>query len=786
MIPNETPQTLDTIGQGVRIVGNFKITDATQARILVSLSDKMYTRKELAFIREYSTNAADAHIVAKKPISEILVDLPTMDNLNFRIRDFGSGLSEEQISTVYCVFGESTKRNSNDQNGLLGYGCKAGFAHADSFTVTSWYNGEKSIYQCVKGDSTKLHSAILLSRCSSDEPSGIEVVIPVKQSSLWTVHREAADFYKYWSSIPVISNMAAADLTRMNNFRNMPATLKGNGWEVRPKSSANATAVAYMGGVPYTIDWNILYSRLALTSEKRVLFELLRSNDVTLLFDMGQVQFVDSREHLEYTDLTLDAVTKKIEEIFSKIQEAFQNIFSNATNLWEAKKLYSKVFGYTKGKSNEEDEENELLTERIRILDGSLENIELTFKESFTWNNINIFGPSFNLLNKFDNAYFNEICHGEHSPISPVLVTYRRKNLRVKTLRCNSQKNNMITAADNVAVVINDTGKKSGLSTIARHLIIGMNFRKVYFLSFDNDTIKENFYKYYNFYTVPTMTASTLLPAAKSWLAINKGSRTSSGGVGGSRVMKYMDIDNQSINENEVPIREMEEGGYFIETGEGRKECRFVVSHNGYELLPPSKVVNSLWILKDKAGLDIDKVFIVNRQTKQSKWFQRAIASGEWKSIWAYLDDCELDIDIPSVIDAYNLKEEGLFCNLFANRLIGKLKDTNTLMYKVITLLTSKDFLPNVDISEALDTLKWWSKFGLNRTGSFDINSINAQLTTQYPMLFDHYYHQLNVGTDHYCQSEVMNKIIRYINVMDCYIELTSSIETPTIDKINA
>ena len=69
MIPNETLQTVETIG-ATQTVGNFHITDATQARILVSLSDKMYTRKELAVVREYSTNAADAHIVVNKPINQ--------------------------------------------------------------------------------------------------------------------------------------------------------------------------------------------------------------------------------------------------------------------------------------------------------------------------------------------------------------------------------------------------------------------------------------------------------------------------------------------------------------------------------------------------------------------------------------------------------------------------------------------------------------------------------------------------------------------------------------------
>src|ERR1035437_9834546 len=99
MIPNETLQTVDTLGPTAQ-VAHFRLTDATQARILVTLSDRMYTRKELAVVREYSTNAADAHVISERLIDQITVSLPTMEDLNFCIRDFGSGWTEFEIKNV--------------------------------------------------------------------------------------------------------------------------------------------------------------------------------------------------------------------------------------------------------------------------------------------------------------------------------------------------------------------------------------------------------------------------------------------------------------------------------------------------------------------------------------------------------------------------------------------------------------------------------------------------------------------------------------------------------------
>ena len=95
MIPNEILQQVDTLGP-TAVVSDFRITTATQARVLMTLSDKMYTRKQLAVLREYSTNAADAHVMVGKPVSDIQVSLPTLEDLNFRVRDFGTGLTEDE------------------------------------------------------------------------------------------------------------------------------------------------------------------------------------------------------------------------------------------------------------------------------------------------------------------------------------------------------------------------------------------------------------------------------------------------------------------------------------------------------------------------------------------------------------------------------------------------------------------------------------------------------------------------------------------------------------------
>ena len=782
MIPNEQLQVVETSGDGVAQVGSFRITAETQARILVSLSDKMYTRKELAVVREYCNNAADAHYVANKPISEVLVTMPTADNLTFKVRDFGSGLTEDQIRDVYCVLGESTKRNSAEQNGVLGYGCKAGFAHADSFTVTSWINGEKTVYNCIKGDSTRLHSVVRLSRCPSEEPTGIEVIVPVKQTSMWTFHREAANFFKYWNELPTITGMNDGDTARMMNFRKIPATLKGEGWAVRPCATASPEGVAFMGGVAYRIDWNVLSSRMAIDARKRVMFDLLQKNDVTLYYKMGDVQFVDSRESLEYTETTLTALISKIEVIFTTIKDSIQQKFEPAQNLWEAKIIYNAIFGT--GLLEVEKGETADSIESIRILEGNFLQLEHTFQNTFTWNGIVLNGPWFSDINKFDNNEPSKIGDRKDSPINPVMITYRRKKKRAKVNRCTNESANNITASSQVAVILNDLGVKSGYSAVARYLIFktDSNVRTVHILTFIDSEIKNNFYKEYNFDTIPVIKLSDILADARTWNNANKTPRTYGGGGTGVRTMNYMDIDANSVLENDIPIRDMEDGGYYIIEGEysrGRRSRRYrddskrVKMADDYTTAYASSAISQIKTLSDKLSLGIDRVYIINAKTAESKWFTQAKESGDWVNVWEYIRENSAELNIEALVDSTNYSSDSGICREVAQALAKKIRRKDSLMFKAISVISTCDYSDNLAIASALqETRLWWAIVG-EKTGTMNFKLIGEQLRETYPFLVNYF---SNLGDENFAtDATLLDNVAKYVNALDCYIDISDA-----------
>ena len=110
------------------------------------LRSQLYSDKLLAILREYSTNAMDAHVEVGKPSTPITVTFPTLTEQTLSIRDYGDGLTEQEIMEIYIKYGASTKRNSNAFTGCLGIGCKSGFSYSTQFTITSYKNGYVKAY----------------------------------------------------------------------------------------------------------------------------------------------------------------------------------------------------------------------------------------------------------------------------------------------------------------------------------------------------------------------------------------------------------------------------------------------------------------------------------------------------------------------------------------------------------------------------------------------------------------------------------------------------------------
>ena len=161
--------------------GQFIESQILQDPVMFSLLSKdIYSKPKLATVREIICNAWDAHIEAgltDRPIEITLTD----DDLI--IRDFGSGIPDEDIQIRYLTFGSSTKRANKKVTGGYGLGAKAPWSYVDMFDVTSYCEGTMTLYNIIKSHAPNggAPGAIPVLQVPTTE-SGLKVHVRLKSS----------------------------------------------------------------------------------------------------------------------------------------------------------------------------------------------------------------------------------------------------------------------------------------------------------------------------------------------------------------------------------------------------------------------------------------------------------------------------------------------------------------------------------------------------------------------------------------------------------------------------
>ena len=107
--------------------------DAEDMRYVASLLRNNYSNPPLAVVREISANALDANQEANAT-RKVEITIPSRFNPHFCVRDFGSGLSKEDVFGLYSKYGKSTKRSSNNYIGAFGIGKFAPLSYGNNFT----------------------------------------------------------------------------------------------------------------------------------------------------------------------------------------------------------------------------------------------------------------------------------------------------------------------------------------------------------------------------------------------------------------------------------------------------------------------------------------------------------------------------------------------------------------------------------------------------------------------------------------------------------------------------
>jgi len=310
----------------------FDIDEKGRAYIFKILRDSLYSNKPMAVLKEYSINGLDAHVEAGKSDLPIEVTLPNVLEPVLKIRDFGKGLSHEDIVNVYCKFGASTKRNSNDVCGMMGIGGKCAFSYGDNFVIVSRNGGTKTTYNAYL-DETQIGRIATLASELCDEPTGVEIQVPIKVKDIELFAQIAANLFSYFKVPPIIKGRANFKINRYDN-----PILSGTDWSL----VANGTqAIATMGEIGYPIDATALRAD-GPDSWMRTYIQ----KGFIINFPIGVLEVSSSREGLQYTDRTIKAIKAKLAVIKTEIEATLGKEVLSAKTLYEAKMTFKKLYGY--------------------------------------------------------------------------------------------------------------------------------------------------------------------------------------------------------------------------------------------------------------------------------------------------------------------------------------------------------------------------------------------------------------------------------------------------------
>jgi hypothetical protein len=252
------------------------------------------------------------------------VHLPNQLDPTFSIRDYGTGLSHEQVVNIYTTYFESTKTESNAFIGALGLGSKSPFSYTDNFTVTAIKDGVRGVYSAfINGEGVP--SIALMHSEASDQAPGVEVKFAVEnRSDMYKFEEEAMFVYTHFRLRP---NVTGAD-----NFKFRDVEYEDRnvipGVHVLKQDRYNRSSKAVMGNIAYPIE---------VPNAETTLFSLSKLLDcgLEMHFDIGELDFQASREGLSYIPSTIRSIRSKLEALNAQLAVHLTLEADAIVPLWE-------------------------------------------------------------------------------------------------------------------------------------------------------------------------------------------------------------------------------------------------------------------------------------------------------------------------------------------------------------------------------------------------------------------------------------------------------------------
>lgn len=321
------------------------------------LSTSLYNNPTLAVVRETICNSWDAHIEAGKTDTPIRITIDTDNFITFR--DFGNGIPDELIGSIYGVYGASTKKSNSSVTGGFGLGCKSPFAYTDSFQVTSWNQGKMSVYNVAKAaiENDGKPGIVPIVTGIPTEESGLEVKFQLGKHDVNTfVHYITSIVFngeiKAELSIPKLTREETGNSILQGDYTLLPTL--GMSFEPGSYDMSDSWYKGYMGNSNIFVRYgNVMYPIVSSPASEEAVglilnfMNIIGASNLVVQAAPDTLAIAPSRETLSNQKLTDDGITtlcvdlvdRMEKEIKAKIPEAIKQIeeyaSQSSTRFWE-------------------------------------------------------------------------------------------------------------------------------------------------------------------------------------------------------------------------------------------------------------------------------------------------------------------------------------------------------------------------------------------------------------------------------------------------------------------
>ena len=324
----------------------FKIKASAKAFKILS---GFYSEPILAIPRELGANAWDAHVKAKNTNKMFEVHAPNQLEPWFSIRDFGTGLSPTDIDQIYTTYFESTKTNDNDSDGCMGLGSKTPYNYTENFSVISFYNGVKHVYNCFIDEAGSPNIMAVMNE-PTKEHNGMEIKFGVKLTDVAMFVEKIQRAYDPFRFRPIIVGASVKFNPRVYSFENSTS------WGMRKNNEDRYTSNvcrAFMGNYSYPISYDALRSYIDnlpndKTNKNNKIYSLLQDGHFDFFFDIGDLEVAPNKEQLQY-DADNKTAKAIVDRVFIAIKELVVLVNKSLEvpkTRWEAMSLHAKYNSY--------------------------------------------------------------------------------------------------------------------------------------------------------------------------------------------------------------------------------------------------------------------------------------------------------------------------------------------------------------------------------------------------------------------------------------------------------